>query len=255
MLASTAEAGPYSAMTVPPPLPRLTASRYVQPLREGGSLPAVVDTEAGLFVAKFRGAGQGAGALVAELIVGRLATLLGLPVPDLALVQVTDDFGLGEGDPEIQHLLRSSHGTNMGLRYLDGAFNYDGFAASDLIPPDLAADTLVTNPDRTHRNPNLLVWERRPWLIDHGTALYVHHDWNGVDEARMRSPFPLVRNHVLLLRADDIQAADERLTARLSDELLGPRPTSCSSTPTSRPTRVSRPRPGDVTPSTCAPGC
>ena len=206
-------------------LPHLTASRYLQPLREGGSLPAVVETEAGLFVAKFRGAGQGAGALVAELIAGGLARALGLPLPEPALIQVTPDFGLDEGDPEIRDLLRASHGTNIGLRYLDGAFNYDGYAASDLVTPELAAeivwfDGLITNPDRTHRNPNLLVWERQPWLIDHGTSLYAHHDWSAVDEARTRTPFPLIAQHVLLARAEGLEEADARLASRLVDDVL-----------------------------------
>jgi hypothetical protein len=203
----------------------LAATRYVQPLREGGSLPAVVDTEAGLYVAKFRGAGQGAGALVAELIAGELARALGLPVPELVLLEVAPEFGLGEPDPEIQDLLRASRGVNLGVRYLDGAFNYDGYAASDLVAPELAAaivwlDALITNPDRTHRNPNLLVWERRAWLIDHGSALYVHHDWESTDEARTRSPFALIRNHVLLGRSADVRAADAELRGRISAGLL-----------------------------------
>lgn len=207
------------------PLPQLNATRYVQPLREGGSLPAVVDTEDGLFVAKFRGAGQGAGALVAELICARVAQVLELPVPDAALIEIPPEFGKGEPDPEIQDLLRASHGTNMGLRYLDGAFNYDGYAASDLIAPEVAAeivwlDALLTNPDRTHRNPNLLVWQRGPWLIDHGTALYAHHDWASTDEARMRTPFPLIKHHVLLAQAGDIAAADERLHGRLTSDVV-----------------------------------
>jgi hypothetical protein len=208
-----------------PALPRLTAIRYVQPLREGGSLPAVVDTEAGLYVAKFRGAGQGAGALVAELIAAGLAGALGLPVPEAALLEVAPELGVGEPDPEIQDLLRASGGTNMGLRYLDGAFNYEERAARELIAPEQAAeivwfDALITNPDRTHRNPNLLVWERRPWLIDHGSALYAHHDWGGTDEARMRTPFPLIREHVLLGRAGDIAAADARLRPRLAGDVV-----------------------------------
>src|SRR5919204_1503955 len=162
------------------PIPRVTATRYVQPLREGGSLPAVVDTEDGLYVVKFRGAGQGPKALVAELIVGLLAERLDRPVPQLALVHLPAAFGGSEPDPEIQDLLRGSHGLNVGLRYLDGAFNFDPAAAGDVITSGFAArvvwlDALVTNPDRTHRNPNLLVWDRRPWLIDHGAALYVHH--------------------------------------------------------------------------------
>lgn len=209
-----------------PPLPSYTATRYVQPLREGGSLPAVVDThDGGLFVVKFRGAGQGAKVLVAEIVVWRLARALGLPVPELALVLVEPPFGRTEPDPEVQELLRASHGVNVGLRYLDGAFNFDPAAARELIAPELAArivwlDAFVTNPDRTHRNPNLLVWERRPWLIDHGAALYAHHDWASVDEARTRSAFPLVREHVLLLRSGDLEAADAEASAVLDGGVI-----------------------------------
>lgn len=202
-------------------LPTFTAVRYLQPLREGGSLPAVVETEDGLYVVKFRGAGQGPRALIAELIVGGLARELGLPVPELALVEVPAPFGADEPDPEIRDLLVASHGMNVGLRYLDGAFNYDVGAAGDLLDPELAADVvwldaLTTNPDRTARNPNLLVWDRRPWLIDHGSALYAHHAWDTVDDARTRTPFPLIRDHVLLLAADDVTAADTRLAPRLT---------------------------------------
>jgi hypothetical protein len=184
----------------------------------------VVDTENGLYVAKFRGAGQGAGALVAELVAGGLAQALGLPLPDPALIEIAPEFGVDEPDPEIQDLLRASHGTNIGLRYLDGAFNYDGYAASDLVEPSLAAaivwfDGLITDPDRTHRNPNLLVWERRPWLIDHGTSLYAHHDWENVDEARTRTPFPLLAQHVLLARAEGLEEADARLAPLLVDDV------------------------------------
>src|SRR5262245_42677121 len=170
-------------------LPRHAATRYVQPLREGGSLPAVVDTaDGGLFVVKFRGAGQGAKALIAELIVGRLAQAIGLPVPALAIVELSDAFGRSEPDPEIQDILRGGEGVNVGLRYLDGAFNFDAAAAGDLVPVELATrlvwfDALVTNVDRTPRNPNMLVWRRSPWLIDHGGALYAHHDWPSVDAA------------------------------------------------------------------------
>ena len=144
------------------PIPRVTAMRYVQPLREGGSLPAVVDTEDGLYVVKFRGGGQGPKALVAELIVGLLGLGSGSGVPQLALVDLPPPFGRSEPDPEIQDLLRRSHGVNVGLRYLDGAFNFDPTAAGTVITPEFAArvvwlDALVTNPDRTHRNPNLLV--------------------------------------------------------------------------------------------------
>jgi hypothetical protein len=207
------------------PLRLLTATRYVQPLREGGSLPAIVDTDDGdLFVVKFRGAGQGVKALIAELIVGLLAHEA-FAIPELALVNIPEAFGKSEPDPEIQDLLRASHGVNFGMRYLDGAFNFDGSAAGDLISPELAAsivwfDAFVTNPDRTHRNPNLLIWNRLPWLIDHGAALYAHHDWESVDKARTRSRFPLIKDHVLLSRAADIEEADSEMVERFTPEVI-----------------------------------
>jgi hypothetical protein len=203
-----------------------TAARYVQPLREGGSLPAVVDTDGGgLFVAKFRGAGQGVKALIAEIIAGLLAVELGLPIPELTLIDVPESFGKSEPDPEIQDLLRASHGINFGMRYLDGAFNFDVSAAGELVPPDLAArivwfDAFLSNPDRTHRNPNLLIWNREPWLIDHGATLYVHHDWPAVDDAKTRSSFPLIRSHVLLSASGEIDEADAESVSRLSDDVI-----------------------------------
>jgi hypothetical protein len=206
-------------------LPSYCASRYVQPLREGGSLPAVVDTENGLFVVKFRGAGQGTKVLVAELIVGGLALRLGLPTPELALVEVSSRFGRSEPDPEIQELLRKSHGINVGNRYLDGAFNFELSAAGSLVSAELAArivwlDAFTTNPDRTARNPNLLVWQRRPWLIDHGAALYAHHDWASVDDERTRTPFPLIRSHVLLRQSGDLTVADRECAASLAGDVI-----------------------------------
>ncbi len=206
-------------------LPTYTASRYVQPLREGGSLPAIVDTDGGLFVVKFRGAGQGPRALVAELVVGMMARELGFPVPDLALIEVAEVFGRAEPDPEIQDLLRASHGVNVGLRYLDGAFNYDALAADSFVDARLASDlvwfdALMTNPDRTHRNPNLMICERKPWLIDHGAALYAHHSWENVDDARTRSPFPLIKDHVMLARAEDIDGADARMAPSITRALV-----------------------------------
>lgn len=206
-------------------LPRHAATRYVQPLREGGSLPAVLDTDGGLFVVKFRGAGQGARALIAELVVGLLGRGLGLPVPELAIIDILPVFGRAEPDPEIQDILRASHGVNVGLRYLDGAFNFDALAAAEFIDSGFAADLVwfdafLTNPDRTARNPNLMVWQRKAWLIDHGAALYAHHDWASVDAARTATPFPLIRDHVLLAQADDLQAADDRLSRRATPELI-----------------------------------
>jgi hypothetical protein len=208
------------------PLPIRTAIRYVQPLREGGSLPAVAELEDGsLVVVKFRGAGHGAKALVAELIGGLVAQALDLPTPALTLVDVRPSFGRSEPDPEIQDILMRSHGLNVGATYLDGAFNFDPAAAGRFIAPDLAArivwlDAYLTNPDRTHRNPNLLIWQRSPWLIDHGSAIYAHHDWAGVDRERTRSPFPLIRQHVLLGESGDLDAADRDAVARLTPERL-----------------------------------
>jgi len=207
-------------------LPIHTATRYVQPLREGGSLPAVVDTDGGgMFVVKFRGAGQGVKALIAEIIAGLLARSAGLPTPDIALIDVVEAFGRSEPDPEIQDLLRASHGINFGARYLDGAFNFDANAAADVISSELAArivwfDAFLSNPDRTHRNPNLMICDRKPFLIDHGAALYAQHDWPAVDEARTRAPFPLIKDHVLLASAGDLHAVDEEMPGKIDDGVI-----------------------------------
>lgn len=207
-------------------LPRHEAARYVTPLREGGSLPAVVESTSGeLWVAKFRGAGQGPRALVAEILVAGLAAVLDLPVPELGLVLLDEAFGRGERDPEIQDVLRASHGVNVGLRYLDGAFNLAPAAVPEAVDEDFATrlvwlDALATNPDRTPRNPNLLLWAGRPWLIDHGAALFDHHNWSRVDAARTRRPFDGIREHVLLARAGDVEAADGPLAERLVGDVL-----------------------------------
>lgn len=207
-------------------LPRHEALRYVTPLREGGSLPAVVESASGeLWVMKFRGAGQGPRALVAEIVVACLARALGLATPDVVLMSLDESFGRSERDPEIQDLLRASHGLNVASRYLDGAFNLDAVAVPEAVDADFAThlvwlDALVTNPDRTPRNPNLLYWGGRTWLIDHGAALFDHHDWGRVDEARTRRPFEAIRDHVLLARAGDLEAADEGLAARITADVL-----------------------------------
>lgn len=206
-------------------LPHHHALRYVQPLREGGSLPAVVDTDDGLFVVKFRGAGQGPKALIAEIIVGSLAQRLALPVPELVTVEIDESFGRAEPDPEIQEILRASHGINVGMRYLDGAFNFDGFAAGDFISVELASeivwfDAYTTNPDRSHRNPNILICNREPWLIDHGAAIYAHHAWRTVDAARTATTFPLIKDHVLLPAATQIGEAGERLRQQITPNVL-----------------------------------
>lgn len=206
-------------------LPRLEAKRYIVPLPEGGSLPAVIDTDPpGRYVVKFQGAGQGAKALIAELIAAGLARELGLPIPDAAIIALADGFGRAEPNPEIQDLLRSSVGDNFGLVFLPGALGFD--AATDLpsIDPDLAADIVwfdayLANPDRTARNPNLLRWRGQIWLIDHGAALYFHHRWE-IWADQIQSRFPRIKDHVLRSRSGDLRAADARLRPRLTSAAI-----------------------------------
>jgi hypothetical protein len=197
----------------------VTATRYVTPLREGGSLPGLVEADDdGLYVLKFRGAGQGAKALVAEVIAGELARAIGLPVPELVLVELDPALGRAEPDPEIQELIEGSAGLNVGIDFLPGALPFDAQAdlGADLAADVVWFDALVTNVDRTPRNPNLLCWHRRLWLIDHGAALYLHHQ-DGDFAAQARRPFPLIAEHVLLPFAGPIGAADERLAACAGD--------------------------------------
>jgi HipA-like protein len=198
----------------------------VTPLREGGSLPGLVEADdEGLYVVKFRGAGQGPRALVAEWIAGELARAIGLTVPDLVGVEVDGALGDAEPDGEIHDLVRASDGLNFGMDFLPGALGFNRAAATkELVDPTFAADVvwldaLVTNPDRTAQNPNLLVWHGRIWLIDHGAALYIHHTWKSPDEHAVR-PFELVRDHVLLRFADSIESADERHSGRIDAALL-----------------------------------
>ncbi|GAB2791337.1 hypothetical protein HNQ93_003463 [Hymenobacter luteus] len=198
-------------------------TRYVTPLREGGSLPALVEADDGfMYVVKFRGAGQGLKALIAELIVGEMARALGLRLPELVFCQLDEAFGRTEPDEEIQDLLRFSTGLNLGLHYLSGASTYD--ALVNTIEPGLASrivwlDCLTLNVDRTARNTNLLMWHKELWLIDHGAALYVHHSGPGWAEPRPR-PFPQVKDHVLLPQATDLTAADAEGRARLTPERI-----------------------------------
>ncbi len=206
-----------------PPLRCIDVRRYITPLREGGSMPAVVEADdLGQYVLKFRGAGQGVRALIAEIVCGRLAQALELPIPDLVLATLDPELSRTEPDPEIQDLIRASAGLNMALDYLPGAVNFD--PAADEVTADFASrlvwfDALVSNVDRTARNTNLLVWHRRPWLIDHGACLTFHHAWNGV-VADPAKPFAPVADHVLLPRADRLSQVDGALAARLSPAVL-----------------------------------
>src|SRR5947209_3738361 len=188
----------------------ISATRYVSPLREGGSMPAIVEgDDFGLYVLKFRGAGQGVLALVAELICAGIGRALELPVPEVVFACVDAELGRNEGDAEIRELLHASLGTNLAMDYLPGSAMFDR-AARDPVDPVLAArtvwfDAFVTNVDRTAKNPNLLCWHRKLYLIDHGAALYFHHDWTDL-EKRAVTNFPLIREHVLLPWAEDLQA-------------------------------------------------
>ena len=202
----------------------VTATRYVTPMREGGSVPALVEADDdGLYVVKLLGAGHGRKALVAELIAGELARHLGLPVPDQVLVELDGALSKAEPDGEIGDLLERSAGTNIGLDFLPGALSFHP-ALGPAPEPELAAgvvwlDAFTTNVDRTPRNPNLLVWHRRLHLIDHGSALYIHHSWKDPAEHAKR-PFVQVRDHVLLPFASSITEADARLAPLVDRALL-----------------------------------
>jgi hypothetical protein len=200
------------------PLRTLNATRYVTPLREGGSLPAIVEADdLGLYVLKFRGAGQGANALIAELVAGEIARAAGLAVPEVVLMELDPDLARSEPDPEIQALIRASAGLNLALDYLPGSTTFDALAD----PPTVALassivwfDAFVSNVDRTVRNPNMLMWHRRLWLIDHGAALYFHHA-GGDYRPKAREPFARIADHVLLPWASDIASVDAAMPARL----------------------------------------
>ncbi|HET9623622.1 MAG TPA: HipA family kinase [Kofleriaceae bacterium] len=200
------------------------AIRYLTPLREGGSVPAIVEADDdGTYVAKFAGAAQGPRALVAELIGGAIGHLLGLPVPRLVLIELDAVLARSEPDEEIQELLHKSAGLNLALDYLPGALNWEP-AMKPAPDPALAArvvwfDAFITNVDRTPKNPNMLRWHRALYLIDHGAALYFHHDWRD-HLARARSPFAMIRNHALLPFAGDLRAADAELAPKITEAAL-----------------------------------
>lgn len=206
-----------------PQLRTVSVIRYVTPLREGGSLPAIAEADDEfLYVLKFRGAGQGVKALIAELIGGEIARTLGLKVPEIVFANLDVAFGRTEPDEEIQDLLKASVGLNLALHYLSGAITFD--PAVNSIDPKLASqivwlDCLITNVDRTPRNTNMLIWHKELWLIDHGAALYFHHSWQNWEEQAIRQ-FVQVKDHVLLPFASELDEVDVEFRSILSKERI-----------------------------------
>jgi len=201
----------------------VNVTRYVTPLREGGSLPAIAEADDGfLYVLKFSGAGQGVKALIAELIGGEIARALGFKIPEIVFANLDEAFGRTEPDEEIQDLLKASVGLNLALHYLQGAITFD--ASVTKVDAKLASqivwlDCLLTNVDRTARNTNMLVWHKELWLIDHGAALYFHHSWHNWEEQAKR-PFIQVKDHVLLSQASELDEVGEQFKLILTDELI-----------------------------------
>jgi hypothetical protein len=206
-----------------PSLRTVNVTRYITPLREGGSLPALADADDDFkYVLKFRGAGHGVKALIAELIGGEVARTLDLPVPELVFANLDEAFGRTEGDEEIQDLLQGSQGLNLALHFLSGAINFDPVVTE--VEPLLASkivwlDAFLTNVDRTFRNTNMLIWHKDLWLIDHGACLYFHHSWTDW-EGHAKTPFALIKDHVLLPQAGLLTQADAAMKAVLTDDLL-----------------------------------
>jgi hypothetical protein len=209
------------------PIRTVTVTRYMQPLREGGSLPALAEADDGFkYVVKFRGSGHGVKTLIGELIGGAVASALGLKIPELVFAELDECFGITEGDEEIQDLLKASKGLNLGLHFLSGAFTYD--PAVTKVEPLLASkivwlDSFITNVDRTYRNTNMLVWKKELWLIDHGSCLYFHYSWDGW-EKKATAPFDYIRDHVLLSQATMLDEANrfcrEVLTETKLEEIV-----------------------------------
>jgi len=206
-----------------PQLRTINVIRYVTPLREGGSLPAIAEgDDEFLYVLKFRGAGQGVKALIAELIGGEIARALGLKVPELVFANLDPAFGRSEADEEIQDLLKFSVGLNLALHYLSGAITYDPVVNTldaNLASQIIWLDCLLTNVDRTPRNTNMLMWHKELWLIDHGAALYFHHSWDNWDEQAMR-PFIKVKDHVLLPQASALDEVDAAFCSILTEDRI-----------------------------------
>lgn len=201
----------------------VNVTRYITPLREGGSLPALADADDGFkYVVKFRGAGHGTKALISELIGGQVAQILGFRVPELVFVNLDEAFGRTEGDEEIQDLLQNSKGLNLGLHFLSGAFTFDPVVTqvdSKLASQIVWMDAFLTNVDRTVRNTNMLIWHKELWLIDHGATLYFHHSWVNWEKYAL-SPFTQIKDHVLLSNATQLDEVDIEFKKILSPEKI-----------------------------------
>ena len=206
-----------------PQLRTVNVTRYITPLREGGSLPALAEADDDFkYVLKFKGAGHGVKALIAELIGGEIARVLKLKMPELVFANLDEAFGRSEADEEIQDLLQGSQGLNLALHYLSGAINYDPVVT--VVDAKLASqivwlDAYITNVDRTFRNTNMLIWHKELWLIDHGACLYFHHSWNNW-EKHAQSPFALIKDHVLLPQATLLNEVDAQFKTILSPTVL-----------------------------------
>lgn len=204
-------------------LRKINVTRYIAPLREGGSLPALAEGDDDYtYVLKFKGAGHGSKALIAELIGGEIARALGLQTPELVFADLDEAFGRTEGDEEIQDLLKNSQGTNLALHYLSGAINYDPIAneVDEMLASRIVwLDSFITNVDRTFRNTNMLIWHKELWLIDHGAALYFHHSWTNWEKNAI-SNFALIKDHVLLPRAAYLEKAANDSVAKLTSDKI-----------------------------------
>lgn len=202
---------------------KVFATRYVTPLREGGSLPAIIEADDdGLYVIKFRGAGQGPKTLIAELIAGEIGRAVGLPIPEIVFVELSEELARTEADPEIQDLIKASAGLNLALDYLPGAIMFNQLADT---PDDMLAssivwfDSYVTNVDRTIRNPNILMWNKKLYLIDQGASLYFHHSWDNYLEKSI-NPFGIIKDHVLLPFANSFLEADKEMKEKITKNLI-----------------------------------
>ncbi len=201
----------------------VNVTRYITPLREGGSLPALAEANDDFkYVLKFRGAGHGVKALIAELLGGEIARTLGLKVPELVFANLDEAFGRSEGDEEIQDLLKGSRGLNLALHFLSGALTFDSVVTQ--VDEDLASkivwlDAFITNIDRTVKNTNMLIWHKELWLIDHGATFYFHHAWGDWEKAAI-TPFPYIKDHVLLPQASLVEEINEEMITLLPNEKL-----------------------------------